>query len=84
MAALRAPDLVKVADRYLLWLLLVAALYTVFSAVLMRFWGSTGRVVAARRPSLALWKRCPRPGGTRCVEDLPLQQVYHTVYATSS
>jgi ubiquinone biosynthesis protein len=85
VATLLAPDIVRVADPYWLWLIVGATLYTVVSTVLMTILGLNRPVAVAERDGL-VWtalEALPTPRRNTLVENLRLQQVYQSIYATS-
>jgi ubiquinone biosynthesis protein len=84
-ASLLAPDVGKIAQPALLWVLLFAALYTALSTVV-------GAVLGLNRPRMpgtganVMWElleSLPTPRRNLIIENLRLQQIYDTVYAVA-
>jgi ubiquinone biosynthesis protein len=86
VASLVAPDLAYVADPVALWLVVVAALYTILSTVADALLGLNRPRVEMTAGSDALWRfleSLPTPRRNLIIENLRLQQIYDMVYATA-
>ncbi len=78
-----SPLTLEVADPVVLWLLLFAALYTVFSSILDAVLGLTRPSVDAAERGQSIWRvldALPTPRRNAILENLRMQQVYDTVY----
>jgi ubiquinone biosynthesis protein len=85
-ASLVAPDLMTIADPNILWLLVIAALYTLLSTVFDAVLGLNRPHMAVTASSDALWRfleALPTPRRNLIIENLRLQQIYDMVYATA-
>ncbi len=78
-----SPLTLEVADPTLLWLLLLAALYTILSSVLDAVLGLTRPSVDAAERGQSIWRvldALPTPRRNAILENLRMEQVYDTVY----
>ena len=85
IAGLASPDFIVIAEPYLLWLLVAAAIYTALSALVMTTLGlnrPSGLAIGGG-PVWDLLEALPTPRRNSLVENLRLQQVYQAIYATS-
>jgi len=81
-----APDLTKAADPIALWLLLVAALYTLLGTVADALLGLNRPHLTVTASSDALWRfleALPTPRRNLIIENLRLQQIYDMVYSVA-
>ena len=86
VATLVAPDLAVVADPSVLWMLLVATLYTLFGTVADALLGLNRPRMAVTASSDGLWRfleALPTPRRNLIIENLRLQQIYDMVYAVA-
>ena len=86
VASLVAPDLAAIATPGWLWLLVVAALYTILSTVADALLGLNRPRLEMTAGSEALWRfleALPTPRRNLIIENLRLQQVYDMVYAAA-
>jgi ubiquinone biosynthesis protein len=85
-ATLVAPDVAMGADPTILWLLVVAVLYTLLSTVADALLGLNRPRVTVTASSDALWRfleALPTPRRNPIIENLRLQQIYDMVYAVA-
>ena len=78
-----SPLTLDVAEPTLLWLLLLAALYTILSSVLDAVLGLNRPSVDAAERGQSIWRildALPTPRRNAVLENLRMQQVYDTVY----
>jgi ubiquinone biosynthesis protein len=78
-----SPLTLEVAEPTLLWLLLLAALYTILSSVLDAVFGLNRPSVDAAERGQSIWRildALPTPRRNAVLENLRMQQVYDTVY----
>ena len=78
-----SPLTLELAEPTLLWLLLLAALYTILSSVLDAVLGLTRPSVDAAERGQSIWRildALPTPRRNAVLENLRMQQVYDTVY----
>lgn len=77
------PLQLEVADPLLVWLLLLAALYTILSSILDAVLGLNRPSVDAAERGRSIWRfldALPTPRRNAILENLRMQQVYDTVY----
>jgi ubiquinone biosynthesis protein len=85
-ASLVAPDLAYVADPGILWMLVIATLYTLLGTVFDAVLGLNRPKMAVTASSDALWRfleALPTPRRNLIIENLRLQQIYDMVYAVA-
>ncbi len=78
-----SPLTLQVAEPTLLWLLLLAALYTILSSVLDAVLGLNRPSVDAAERGQSIWRildALPTPRRNAILENLRMEQVYDTVY----
>ncbi len=78
-----SPLTLDVAEPTLLWLLLLAALYTILSSVLDAVFGLNRPSVDAAERGQSIWRildALPTPRRNAVLENLRMEQVYDTVY----
>ena len=83
VAALFAPDLGDWAKPELLWLLVVAALFTILTMLADALFGLNVPMLDEQGHGQAIWRlldTLPTPRRNRIIENVRLQQVYETIY----
>jgi ubiquinone biosynthesis protein len=86
VAALIAPDLAVIASPQALWLVVVAALFTILSTLVDALLGLSRPQLATADTSQRLWRfleSLPTPRRNLIIENLRLQQVYDAIYTTA-
>ena len=86
VASLVAPDIARAAQPQLLWFLLIAALYTLFTTLASAVLGLHRPQVLASGGTPAVWRlldSLPTPRRNLILENLRLQQIYEVVYSVT-
>ena len=86
VAALVAPDIATIATPQLLWFLLIGALYTLFTTLVAAVLGLNRPRLHSRGAMPTMWRlldSIPTPRRSLVIENLRLQQVYETIYASA-
>jgi ubiquinone biosynthesis protein len=83
-ASLIAPDLAIIASPILLWMLLIAALYTLFTTLVDILLGlNRPRLGTSQSMIWQVLESLPTPRRNLIIENLRLQQVYDAIYTTA-
>ncbi len=86
VGSLFAPDLGTLANPFILWFVVVAALYTALSALASAVLGLNRPHLQAAEGNRDLWRMLeslPTPRRNVIIENLRLKQVYDMIYATA-
>jgi ubiquinone biosynthesis protein len=86
IASLIAPDVAIIADPIVLWLFVVATLYTLGKTVLDALLGLNRPRITPDAPTAVIWRfleSLPTPRRNLIIENLRLQQIYDAIYAAA-
>ena len=86
VASLLAPDIAIMAEPAILWLFVVAALYTLLTSVADALLGLNRPRVTPDGPTASIWRfleSLPTPRRNLIIENLRLQQIYDLIYAAA-